>query len=287
MESEFLLEALTNLHEQEYDRYNGKVDTSKQYRLTRLGPQSDVETKSSDYSNELSRQLSLAVAYCPFVVEVTLFAFANDACLITLSLLQQIKSLSLLQCFEHVTFDNGILPFLQIRGQQMHTLRLEVSAIDTKVVGYFCPNVVKLELEFLNNFVSDVTPVKFNKDTKLFSRLLWLTLGCGNIGLDNFSLRLLLSHCQNITYLCLKNVNDMTDKTMAEIYASNRMNKLETLCLKHCDSITVDSVWPLLRRYNEMKVLHLVSCQKTTRQDAERIQKHVRKHKDPLDFKWS
>ena len=164
---------------------------------------------------------------------------------------------------------------------------MKVSAIDTKVVGYFCPNVVKLELEFLNNFVSDVTPVKFNKDTKLFSRLLWLTLGCGNIGLDNFSLRLLLSHCQNITYLCLKNVNDMTDKTMAEIYASNRMNKLETLCLKHCDSITVDSVWPLLRRYNEMKVLHLVFCQKTTRQDAERIQKHVRKHKDPLDFKWS
>ena len=287
MESEFLLETLSNLHQQEYCRYNGKVDTSKQYKLTRLGPQSNVEAKSSDFSHELSRQLSIAAAYCPFVVEVTLFAFANDECLVTLSLLQQIKSLVLMQCFEHVTFDNGILPFLQIRGQQMHTLRLEVSEIDTKVVGFFCPNVVKLELEFLNNFVSDATPVKFTKGSKLYSRLLWLSVACENISLDNFSLRLLLGHCQNITYLCLENVNDMTDKTMTEIYASNPMNKLDTLCLKHCDSITVDSVWPLLRRYNEMKVLHLESCQKTTRQDAERIRKHIRKHKDPLDFKWS
>ena len=86
--------------------------------------------------------------------------FANDECLITLSLLQNLKSSSLLHCFEHVTFDNGILPFLQIRGQQLHTLSLHVAEVDAKIVGYFCPNLVKLDLEFQNNYTSNSSKLK-------------------------------------------------------------------------------------------------------------------------------
>ena len=284
MESVFLLDALTCLHGHEYVLCKGKIDASKQYKLTRLVPHSNVET---DDPQELNCQLNIAVTYCPFVSEVTLFAIPNDECLLTLSQLQHIRSLSLLNCFEFVSFDNGILPFLQLRGPQLHTLRLEVSEIDVKLIGYLCVNLVKVELEFLNNFFSDLTKVKFTKDTRLFSKLLWLTLTCPNISLDNLSLRLLLSHCQNVNYVCLKGLNDMTDKTVTEMYESNSMDKLEKLILKHCDNITIDSLWPLLRRYNDLKVLHLVSCQKTTRQDADRIRKHIRKFRDPLDFEWS
>ena len=162
-----------------------------------------------------------------------------------------------------------------------------MAEVDAKVVGYFCPNAVKVELEFHNNYVSDTSKVKITKDSKLFPKLLWLRVACENVSLDSYSLILLLSHCQNINYLCLKNVNDMTDETVSEIFESNPMDNLGTLCLKNCNTITAESVWPLLLRYNELKVLHLESCQHTTRQDSDRIRKHLRKHKDPLDFQWS
>ena len=286
VESDLLLEALGNLHKEEYIRLNGIIDSKKQYQLTRLGPMSYTKYRGNE-KKHLSRHLSVVTAYCPHVTEVTLLAFANDQCLVTLSRLQNLRSLSLLHCFKSVTFNHGILPFLQIIGQQLSTLILEVPEVDTKVVGHFCPNLVKFGLEFQNNYLCDVFEAKITEESKLFSKLLWLRVACQDISIDASSLLLLLSNCENIHYLCLSRVSNMTDEIMSEIYETNPMDNLETLCLKHCDNITADSVWPLLYRYNELKVLRLESCKNIIRRDADQIRKELLKHKDPLDFGWS
>ncbi len=90
-----------------------------------------------------------------------------------------------------------------------------------------------------------------------------------------------------LRYLFLSNVANLTDEVLAEVYQSNVLDNLESLCLERCDSVTMDSIWPMLERHNELRVLRLVACEQITLQDSERIGKEIRRQNNPLQSFWS
>ncbi len=283
LESDLLLEAMNNLHEDEFFRLDEQVERAKQHRLTRLGPMSlagDVE--------KLGQSLSVAAAYCPNVNEVVMYSYANDESLLTVSRFERLRSMSLLQCFEGISLESGILPLLQIRGPQLHTLVMEVPEIDVPALAYFCPNVRKLGLEFQSCSSETHLAVKVAKNWKPFSHMQWLRVAYQQgASVGQSDLLMLLSHSPDLRYLHLNKLNDLTNEIMATVLEANPMENLENLTLQDCHHITVDAVWPFLLTENELRTLELENCAEITLRDATQMRREIANQKSDLELKWT
>ncbi|XP_050397959.2 uncharacterized protein LOC126815906 [Patella vulgata] len=227
-----------------------------------------------------SESIVMSVLCCPFVTDLTLYRGAtneNVQYLLNLKFLRNLKITS--DKAGDVTFDDGLLPVLKSKGDNLKYLGLyDIDDIDLCKLGFYCSNLERLKI-----FMPMFNPVKFNSSTNYITnpksgafrhlKEFMLVIGEDDAILKSSDLYFVLENALKLEKLHLINTQCLTDNLLKRILLLNPLVHIDQIELETCHHITEDSVWQLIACQSPLKQLTLTGCHEITRQNLDQFKK--------------
>ena len=243
----------------------------------------------------VAASIEVSCRICPYITEVYFVRGVTNQGLMYLSTLEHLKSVTLANSEEEaITFEEGIVPLLQIRGATIEELSLnDINKIDIACIGAFCPNIRTLSCLVagygVSEFLISSQPEVLNKGSRMFAKLidLKLLLHCPQNSFPAACLKLLFQNSHNLETLHLNNIDALTDDVMFEIFEANSLRSTNSVRLETCQHITAAPVWFLLEADNELAYLNLSHCLEITRQDVEDFERYCKSKRYNVKIVWS
>lgn len=299
--------ALTNLKQLRFLVYPDMCDVL--YRLHHSHQAEDEVAKEKQHNLRLltvsflksnlgpvEKTVEVSCAFCPYITEVNFIHGVTNESLLYLSSLEHLRVLYLANCDEEsITFEEGLVPLLQMRGEQLHEISLyEINNVDIGVIGACCPNLRKFT-SLIAGFKNAKFPMHSHPEIlmlshhKPFTKLthLKILLHTPEKFFPPEYLKSLLCNAKQITEVQLAFIETLTDSILEDVLNVNQLEHLETLTLENCDKVTVAPMLLLLEGPNDLTHLTLKRCKEITLQNFEYLADLAKSNQYDLEILWT
>lgn len=246
--------------------------------------------------------ISPAINLCPRIQYVHLRDLSNvktESLFPLLSLNDVIDLVLQFNEYEHVDFDTQIVPLLHMHGKTLHNLQLHsVQNINITVIACLCTKLQTLELDGCNSYCKSNPTTAFSvsgnlranfdnlKSVNISHTPMFKTETLMNFQMSSNCLKLILGSPLLEKIVFREQIN-LTDKILLDVTNTTKLSCLKTLSLTLCNSITMRSLWNVIRLYNPLESLHLIDCRGITKRDYYNLKRYLSKQKLQVEIDWA
>ena len=239
--------------------------------------------------------VKVSVATCPLLTEVHFTRGADNRCVLQLAHLEHLRVLHVGNSDEElITFEEGLVPLLQVRGWNLEDLSFhEINKIDVGAIGACCPSLKKFSClvagyptaEFpIHTHPELISAMKHVPFTKL-ENVKVLIHTAQNTFPPQY-VKLLLLKASGLKYLHLAFVQSLTDQVLDFVLEENAFEHLEDCYLESCNKLSGDGIRRLIDVCMVMRSLVLKYCKDITRQDFANYCKLCRENNYEMNIEW-
>jgi hypothetical protein len=163
---------------------------------------------------------------------------------------------------QQFTFDGVIIPILNVIGNALKEFSLySFESFDLDTIVDYCPNLSKLELSYICNYVTNFIGDKEEysngiQERKKFEKLQEVTLDSVKISRKDLCTLMSSSSLKSIV---LKKCETFNDDVLQQAFDLHSFPNLEYLELKECDFVTERGINLLLKERTQLKKIKIIS----------------------------
>lgn len=252
-------------------------------------------SQMKQYMTPIPHSVKVAVLVCPFITEVHFMRGATDKCVTLLSELQHLHVLHIGNSDEEfISFEDGILPLLQTRGNSLLDLSLhEVNKIDLGLIAALCQNLKKFSCLIAGYPVAEFPmhthpEIIASVNHDVFSKLeqVKLLIHTPENTFPAQYVKILTVNAVKLRELHFAFVHSLTDTVLDFILNANKFEHLENCYFESCNKLSGDSINQLIDVCQVMKSLVLKYCNEITRQDFAQYCKFCRDNNFEMNIEW-
>ena len=246
----------------------------------------------------VEKSIEVSVAFCPYVTEVHFVRGLTNESVIQLINLEHLRVLNVANSDEElVTFEEGLLPLLQVRGKNLDDLALfEINNLDLGVIAALCPNLRKFsclvagfpQAQFPMNTHPELIEMMLQSH-KPFTKLeqVRVLIHTQSNRFPVQYVKILTKNAFNLKELHFAFVQSLTDEVFLNIIENNKMEQVEKITFESCNNISSAIGYLLLDLPNNLRHLLLKDCMEITRRDFDKYKKIVNENCYDMVVDWT